>query len=730
MSCSLRYTGQTDIIVCTPTANRNRTEFEQVVGLFTNTLPLRNDVSGNPTFRELLARVRESTLEILAHQDFPLIKIMDALHLRLNPADNPLLQHMFAVQNVPVDHAQLADLEIDFIEELDSGTAKVPLSLFVEFTQDTPTIVAEYNTDLFDASMIKRLAEEYEYLLRAVLRDELQPITQLDFLPPDERQTLLETWNATARDFPSDCLHVLIDAQMQRTPRKTAVRFEDATLSYAELGCRANQLAHALQALGVGPNTLVGICLECSLDMVVGLLGILKAGGAYLPLDPDLPGERLKYMVADAHIDILITSPALRSQFTGFAGTVLTPNAAWLAGQPATAPASRASQSDLAYVIYTSGSTGKPKGTCIPHRAVVNFLASMLHEPGLSADDLLLSVTTISFDIAALEIFLPLLVGAQVVLVSREVAADGLQLRSALERIQPSIMQATPSTWRLLLDAGWRGDPQRLRILCGGEALPPDLALALDERCAQLWNMYGPTETTIWSTLFHQRKGLPIRIGHPIHNTQCYVFDPGLQPLPIGAAGELFIGGVGLALGYHHRPELTAEKFIQHPIAGGERLYRTGDLVRYHQDGNLEYLGRMDHQIKLRGHRIELGEIEATLQQHPAVHSAVVTARTLDHGPQLAAYFIPEPGVLVESHDLQKFLRTALPDYMVPTVFMALEAFPLTANGKVNRSALPAPEPIRVAAAKTLRGAIHTRRRNPGGHLLHGAPGRKHQCAR
>jgi amino acid adenylation domain-containing protein len=691
-----RYTGQTDIIVSTPTASRDQSEFENLAGLFVNTLPLRNDLSGEPSFQELLNRVRHTTLDFLSHQDFPLAQIMECLHLNHDPNYNPLLQCMFAVQNVPVDRVQLPDLNIHFTEELDSGTAKTLLSLFVEFTQEPPFLVAEYNTDLFDEATMARLLEQYQCLLQGILSDPSQSISTLPFLPDAERQLLLGTWNQTASDFPAECLHTLVTAQAmrtsQRTPQRTAIRFEGQALSYGELDARANQLAHALQNLDVSPNKLIAVCLERSFEMVIGLLGILKAGAAYLPLDPDLPQERLSYMLADSGAAVLLTTPALQANFPEFSGALLYPDAEAIRQQPTFAPASPVTPADLAYVIYTSGSTGRPKGTPIAHRGAVNFLHSMRQQPGLTADDVVLSLATYSFDISVLEIFLPLMVGGQVVIISRETAGDGLQLRAALEESGATVVQATPPTWRLLLDAGWPGDP-RLKILCGAEALPQDLSDTLCERVASLWNLYGPTETTVWCTLMRLEKGKPVRIGRPIHNMQCYVLGPHQQPVPIGVPGELCIGGVGLSQGYLNRPDLTAEKFVPHPFQPGERIYRTGDLARYHPDGSLEYLGRTDFQVKLRGHRIELGEIEAVMTQHPAVKAAVVVARQEVTGPRLVAYYLADTSA-PEPAELRQFLQRSLPDYMVPSAFVCLEAFPLTPTKKINRRALPAPDPV------------------------------------
>ena len=444
----------------------------------------------------------------------------------------------------------------------------------------------------------------------------------------------------------------------------------------------------------------MGLCVERSLDMVVGLLGILKAGGAYVPLDPTYPAERLAFMLEDAQVPLLVTQQHLLTQLPAHATKVvcLDADAAVLAQQSKANSLSAATSDHLAYVIYTSGSTGRPKGVQILHRAVVNFLLSMRQQPGLTAQDTLLAVTTLSFDIAALELFLPLLVGARLIVASRDTAADGVALAETLTRARVTAMQATPITWRLLLAAGWQGNPD-LKILCGGEALPLDLAQQLLPRAASLWNLYGPTETTIWSTLCKIEPGYEvITIGRPIANTQIYLLDPQLQPVPVGVPGELYIGGDGLARGYLNRPELTAERFIPHPFSNesGARLYKTGDLARYRPDGTIEHLGRLDYQVKLRGFRIELGEIEALLAQHPAVRQAVVVAREDVPGDKrLVAYVALREKQTATVGDLQSHVMKQLPTYMVPSAFVLLEAFPLTPNGKVDRRALPAPEHTR-----------------------------------
>jgi amino acid adenylation domain-containing protein len=517
-----------------------------------------------------------------------------------------------------------------------------------------------------------------------------------------DKHKLLVEWNDTRADYPeSSCVHELLEEQAQRTPEAIAVVCGDRQLNYRQLNTRANQLAHELRKQGAAPGQLVGICLERSLEMIVALLGSLKSGAAYVPLDPYYPVDRLSWMVQDSELKILITDQNLQEKFPEYWGRRVFLDSHWtsLSRHGAQTIPHLAGPQDLAYVIYTSGSTGKPKGVQISHRSLVNFLVSMRLRPGLTAQDTLLAVTTISFDIAALELYLPLLVGARLRVATREITTDGYALKNELPASGTTVMQATPATWRLLLEAGWQGD-QGLKVLCGGEAMPGDLARELLKRTASVWNMYGPTEATVWSTTSRvtQSEG-PITIGRPIANTQTYVLDDQLDPVPVGVAGELYIGGEGLARGYLHRPDLTAEKFIASPFQekeSGARLYRTGDLARYLQNGDIECLGRIDHQVKVRGFRIELGEIESVLASHPSIRQNVVVAREDAAGEKrLVAYAVAKPGTTVFAEELRKFAERELPEYMLPSQFEFLNALPLTPNGKVDRAALPTPgDPI------------------------------------
>ncbi len=486
-------------------------------------------------------------------------------------------------------------------------------------------------------------------------------------------------------------LHHLFELQAARTPAAIAVVFKGLLLTYRELNARADSLAAHLVHHGVGPNILVGLCVHRSLEMIIGILGILKAGGAYVPIDPAYPANRIQFIMADAGAPVLVTQRSLAAGLPeSNAQQILLDEPLPAQDPPPDAPP-RFSGNNLAYVIYTSGSTGLPKGVQIEHQAVINFLDSMRLEPGLKTDDVVLALTTLSFDIAGLEIFLPLTTGARVIVGPREIAVDGEALMKEIDRHGVTLLQATPTTWRLLLASGWAGSPQ-LKALCGGEPMPADLAQKLIPRCKELWNMYGPTETTIWSTCARVTDPDRITIGRPIANTETLILDPQLQPVAPGESGELFIGGDGLARGYHNRPELTAQRFSQHPFKTGHRLYRTGDLARLTPEGEIDCLGRLDFQVKINGHRIELGEIESALSGHPELIQAVVTAHDgADGDKRLVAYFVAKPNQKPTPKKLRDFAKGLLPQYMVPVAFVRLENIPLTPNGKVDRKALPAP---------------------------------------
>ena len=690
-----RYTGQEDITVGTALANRNRVELEALIGLFVNTLVLRTDLSGDPTFLELLTRVRETALGAYTHQDMPFEKLVEELKPERNLGHNPLFQVLVNLQNTSDEPPSIPGLSLTPVR-VDTGTAKFDLSIGMFERPDGLRVRIAYNTHLFDQTTIERMLGHWEVLLSSILSDPDRRISELSLLSESERQLLCE-WNSTEREFYPGCVHECFEQQAATTPDRIAVTYGHQALSYAELNARANQLANYLRKHGVGPGVLAGLLVQRSVEMLVGLLGILKAGGAYVPLDPAYPKERIGFILEDAKAPVLLIQESLLSSLPKSTARMVCLDSDWKAiareSHQNLAPA--ANSADLAYVIYTSGSTGQPKGVQVEHRNLVNFLTSMQREPGIRAEDTLLAVTTLSFDIAGLELFLPLVMGAQVVIASRQEASDANKLLALLQHSKASVMQATPVTWRMLIEAGWTGSPE-LKVLCGGEALPADLAAQLLPRCAELWNMYGPTETTIWSSVYRVTSGrTTVPIGRPIANTTFHILDAHLQPVPAGVAGELFIGGEGVVRGYLNRSQLSANKFIADPFSSraGARLYRTGDLAKRLPDGNVQCLGRTDFQVKLRGFRIELGEIETTLTGHPAIQQAVVILREDVPGEKrLVAYVALRPGLDVSLAALRAHLQFSVPEYMLPSSFVFLSALPLTPNGKINRNALPKPE--------------------------------------
>jgi len=695
-----RWSGQDDIVVGTPIAGRTRREVEGLIGLFVNTLALRLQLGGDPSFRELVKRAKESALGAYAHQDLPFEKLVQVLQPARDMSRHPLFQALFALQNMPQEALELPGLTLSRMGDevaggLDPALYRLDLALYLQEAEDGGLVgLLRYATDLFDAATVTRLSGHLKRLLEVVAEDADRPLSTVSLLSEAERRQVVEEWNATAAAYPqADCLHELFTAQAAKTPDAMAVIDEAGELSYRELERRSNRLAHHLRGLGVSAESVVGLCVERSAELVVGLLGILKAGGAYLPLDPAYPVERLDYMVSDAGAAVVVTQAAVEARLGEAAVRRLRLDAdrAAIEREPDTAPLHAVHPDNLAYVIYTSGSTGRPKGVMVAHQAVVNFLTAMARDLQASHDDVVVAVTPVSFDIAGLEIFLPLTVGARMVLASREVAQDGDALRQKITEVGATLLQATPSSWRMLFEAGWQGG--ELKALCGGEALAPDLAASLARASSQAWNMYGPTETTVWSTSSRLGESGEVLIGRPILNTQVYVLDRHGRPAAIGVAGELHIGGAGLARGYFGRAGLTAERFVPSPFGDGVRLYRTGDLARWRLDGELEYLGRIDHQVKLRGYRIELGEIEAQLVQHPQIGQAVVVADEDGRGERrLVAYVIAGSSETeLEPADLRSHLQRSLPDHMVPAAFVQLAALPLTPNGKIDRKALPKP---------------------------------------
>jgi amino acid adenylation domain-containing protein len=699
-----RLTGQTDLVIGTPVRGRDTVEVENVMGLFRNTLPLRVRVETDWTFAQLVGEVRTCMVEALARPGVPFEELVRTLGLGRDFSRHPLYQAFFSFQDVRARKTRWGGLRHQRFRQFSQGATE-DLGLWFVETADGLTGGVAYNTDILSEHGARSIIARLQCLLDAALTAPDAPLVSLQLLP-DEERTELQRLNATAAEFPRELsIHALIEAQADRTPTRIALRCNDQHIDYAELEARANRMAQVLRTRGVGAGSLVGLCLERDFDMVVAVLAVLKAGGAYVPLDPVFPRERLAFMAADANLGLLVSTSELTTliDWPRERSLLLDADSAEIAAAPATRlvhDARSASHESVAYVLYTSGSTGQPKGVQVPHRAVVNFLTSMQREPGLGPDDRLVAVTTLSFDIAALELFLPLTVGAEVVIASRDQASDGHALGALIKASSATVMQATPTTWRLLLEAGWRGVPG-FRALVGGEALPPDLAIQLRERCTEVWNMYGPTETTVWSTCWKVppsqagNPALEISIGRPIANTTVWVLDEQRQPCPIGVPGELWIGGEGVTLGYLNRPELTAERFVPdtYSMQPGGRLYRTGDRGRWRFDGQLEHLGRLDFQVKVRGFRIELGEIEAHLLACADIAQAVVVAREDRPGDvRLVAYVVALPGCAIDASALILQLKQALPGYSVPQHIVALEAMPLLPNGKINRNALPAPQ--------------------------------------
>ena len=698
-----RYTGQEEFLVGSLMKRSGGAAIGDSSNSLLNVVPLRTDHSGNPSFRELLERVRDATLEALSHE----VPFEHLLQLWTAQQDSGLTS-VFRVMFSLLPHIPVRGLECTAVAIGSNG--KVPEhDLHLEL-HDGPKGLAghlAYNADMFERAAIARMLGHWQILLKAISADAEQRIEDLRILTDAEQFQLLVAWNDTRKEYPETiCLHEMIEAQVGRTPEAVAVVHEGRQMSYQQLNARANQLSQFLRKLGVGPDTLVGVCLERSPELMVALLGILKSGGTYVPLDPLYPAGRLSMMVEDSALSVMVTQEVFRPKFSQYQGQLvcLDRQSEAICNESRENRSGGAKAENLAYVIYTSGSTGKPKGVQISHRSLVNFLISMQSSPGLTSKDALLAVTTVAFDIAALELYLPLTVGARVILATRETAADGRQLRELLEKSAPNVMQATPATWRLMLEAGWQGDKD-LKVLCGGEAMPRELARELLKRASCVWNMYGPTETTVWSTTCKIVSGDgSIAIGRPIANTEIYILDRRLQPVPIGVPGELYIGGDGVARGYLHRPELTAERFIPNPFRdreSGARLYRTGDVARYRANGEIECLGRIDNQVKVRGFRIELGEIESALGEYPGITQNVVVAREdLRGDKRLVAYVVVGRGHSLAANVLREFLKQKLPDYMLPSRFIFLESLPSTPNGKVDRRALPVPEQLELTPQK------------------------------
>ncbi|MBI6902167.1 non-ribosomal peptide synthase/polyketide synthase [Pseudomonas aeruginosa] len=705
-----RYSGQDEIRVGVPVANRNRVETERLIGFFVNTQVLRADLDTQMPFLDLLQQTRVAALGAQSHQDLPFEQLVEALQPERSLSHSPLFQAMYNHQNLGSAGRQslAAQLPGLSVEDLSWGAHSAQFDLTLDTYESEQGVHAEftYATDLFEAATVERLARHWRNLLEAVVAEPRRRLGDLPLLDAEERATLLQRSRLPASEYPAgQGVHRLFEAQAGLTPDAPALLFGEERLSYAELNALANRLAWRLREEGVGSDVLVGIALERGVPMVVALLAVLKAGGAYVPLDPQYPADRLQYMIDDSGLRLLLSQQSVLArlpQSDGLQSLLLDDLERLVHGYPAENPDLPEAPDSLCYAIYTSGSTGQPKGVMVRHRALTNFVCSIARQPGMLARDRLLSVTTFSFDIFGLELYVPLARGASMLLASREQAQDPEALLDLVERQGVTVLQATPATWRMLCDSERVDLLRGCTLLCGGEALAEDLAARMRGLSASTWNLYGPTETTIWSARFCLGEEARPFLGGPLENTALYILDSEMNPCPPGVAGELLIGGDGLARGYHRRPGLTAERFLPDPFAAdGSRLYRTGDLARYRADGVIEYLGRIDHQVKIRGFRIELGEIETRLLEQDSVREAVVVAQPGVAGPSLVAYLVPTEAALVDAESArQQELRSALknsllavlPDYMVPAHMLLLENLPLTPNGKINRKALPLPD--------------------------------------
>ena len=706
-----RYAGQSDIAVGSPVAGRNVTQLEAMIGCFMNMLVLRTDVGGEPSFRQLLAMVRETALDAYAHQEVPFEKLVEILRPQRDLARSPLVSVTFAVQNTPPATVEMLGVTAK-VWPVEVASARFDLEVNAWDLPAGIQLVATYNSDLYDGRTVARLLEHTEALLAAAMADPERPLSTLPLLGPAERRQVLHDWNDTAAAFSQHAsLWDLFVQQVQRSPAEVAVCCGGVEMTWGELCDRSERLAAKLAAAGVGPGRFVGICMQRGVEMVVGLLAILRAGGAYVPIDEDLPAKRLDFMAADLGMALVLTQKDRSARFDRQGLKTVLVEDAEAADVCPDEVNRRPAPEWPAYVMYTSGSTGEPKGVVVRHRAVVNFLEAMRHQPGIDQNDVLLAITPLSFDISVLEIFLPLVSGARLAIAQDPTRRDPRAIASQLADCGATILQATPTTWRMLVASDWAGS-KSLTALCGGEALPRDLADLLLQRCQTVWNLYGPTEATVWATAERVSPGnVAVSIGRPIRNLQVYLLDHHHQPVPVGLTGEVYLGGEGLACGYFGRAAWTAEKFIPSPFARrpGERLFRTGDFARYLPCGRLQLVGRRDDQVKLRGVRVELGEIETVLRRHPAVRNAAVLARHDSRGEtQLVGYIVRHAGHAAGAAELRALLADHLPANIGLSALVFLDEFPLTAGGKIDRRALPPPDQRRPDLATT-----HVAPRNP-----------------
>ncbi len=694
-----RYISQEEFLIGIPIAGRNYEERESLVGMVINNFPLRITPLENMTFPELYEQCRQKFFSAFENQELPLDRIIEELRVARTANISPLFQVMFNYLEMFDEVTSLDTAKMELVDKR-RHISQYDLTLHIYETNKTLNCVLEYNTNLFKRSRIESMAGHFQQILLSLMDQPDQKLKKISLVTDQEKELILGHWNNTIVDFPKEkCIYQLFEEQVLKTPDAIAISDDKKRVTYSQLNEKANKLSRYLHRLGAVEGSLVAICIERSTDLLVCLLAIQKAGCTYIPLDPIYPKDRLALILEDGNPAILLTEKKLLDNLpeTDAINVFVEEEETYL-NESGENPDYKVNPGMVAYLIYTSGSTGKPKGVQIQHRALVNFLASMAKKPGITSRDVLLAVTTISFDIAGLEMYLPIICGATIFVASQETSMNPELLIRKIEENKATILQATPVTFRMLNSAEWTGS-KRLKILCGGEAMPKELAFDLVQKCGELWNMYGPTETTVWSTVEkvvvdEKDKTGYINLGKPIDNTFIYVLNSEFQPVPVGYPGELFIGGDGLAKGYFNLPEMTREKFLPDPFSSrpGDRMYRTGDLVQQTDEGKLEFLNRVDSQVKIRGFRIELGEIESAMTQYPTISDNVVLVREDAPGDKkLVAYIVKRENQETDLPELRQFLRTKIPDYMVPTAFVFIDQFPLTPNGKIDRKALPAP---------------------------------------
>ncbi|HEX2925216.1 MAG TPA: amino acid adenylation domain-containing protein, partial [Ruminiclostridium sp.] len=699
-----RYTRQDDILVGSPIANRDQVETEGLIGLFVNTLVMRTDLTGNPNFLELLERVKETALEAFSNKNLPFEKLVEEVQTDRNLSYSPLFQVMFALQNTPIPELKLSDFDVHLLE---IGCVAAKCDIEVNLWDDESGIHGwfDYNIDLFDSSTIERMIGHYIKLLGSIVGNPTQNISKFQYITDTELQQVVTEWNNTAKQYRQDkCLHQLFEEQAECYPDRTAVVFGNDSLTYKEFNYRANQVANYLRKCDVGPDKLVGVCMERSLEMVIALYSIMKAGGAYVPLDPGYPKGRLQYMLENSSVDIILTQEKFSELLKDYNARLIYLDNSWseFEQEDGNNPVCLTNMDSLAYTIYTSGSTGNPKGVMNTHKGICNRLLWMQDAYKLNEHDRVIQKTPFSFDVSVWEFFWPLITGACLVVARPEGHKDSKYLARLIQEQNITTIHFVPSMLSVFLDEPEvEGCTSLIRVICSGEALTYNLQERFFKILgSELHNLYGPTEAavdvTYWKcTPSYSRKIVPI--GRPISNIQLYIADSELSPVPVGIPGELLIGGVGLARGYHNKPDLTGEKFIANPFSSipGDRVYRTGDLVRYLPDGNIEYIGRIDYQVKIRGLRIELGEIETVLLEHPMVKEAVVAVQEDKNQQKYLVAYIVAQGHTFAKDELRSYVQKKVPEYMVPGYFVQMDNLPLSPNGKLDRKVLPSVESIR-----------------------------------